>query len=86
MLQMGWTEIGVVVLILLLVLGPKRLPGAIKSLKRMFAKLHELRSTVQRSVDDVVSQAEDKPKTVPEPEQSTEPSAEKGAQSPDQRG
>ena len=59
MLQIGFTEVGIVVVILLLILGPKRLPKALAFLKRNIRKLRGVRSQIQDTVEDVLNGEEE---------------------------
>jgi sec-independent protein translocase protein TatB len=55
---MGWWELSIVGLITILVLGPKELPYAMKSLARFMRKARRLASEFQGHMDDIVKEAE----------------------------
>ena len=58
MFGMGWWELSIVGLIAILVLGPKELPYAMKSLARFMRKARRLASEFQGHMDDIVKEAE----------------------------
>lgn len=58
MFGMGWWELSIVGLITILVLGPKELPYAMKSLARFMRKARRLASEFQGHMDDIVKEAE----------------------------
>mgnify|MGYP003999822961 CR=1 FL=1 len=54
--QIGWLEILAVVIIAILVLGPKEFPIAVKKIGSYFAKLKNTISSFQREVSSVTSE------------------------------
>jgi sec-independent protein translocase protein TatB len=54
--QIGWLEILAVVIIAILVLGPKEFPVAVKKIGSYFAKLKNTISSFQREVSSVTSE------------------------------
>ena len=54
--QIGWLEILAVVIIAILVLGPKEFPIAVKKIASYFAKLKNTISSFQREVSSVTSE------------------------------
>ena len=53
--QIGWLEILAVVIIAILVLGPKEFPIALKKMGSYFAKLKNTLSGIQREVSSVTN-------------------------------
>ena len=53
--QIGWLEILVVVIIAILVLGPKEFPIALKKIGTYFGKLKNTLSSFQREVNSVTN-------------------------------
>ena len=51
--QIGWLEILAIVIIAILVLGPKEFPVALKKIGTYFGKLKNTLSSVQREVNSV---------------------------------
>ncbi len=51
--QIGWLEILAIVVIAILVLGPKEFPVALKKIGTYFGKLKNTLSSVQREVNSV---------------------------------
>ena len=58
MFGMGWWELSIVGLITIIILGPKELPFAMKSLAKVMRKARRLASEFQGHVDDIVKEAE----------------------------
>ena len=58
MLDLGWGEIAVIALVAIIVLGPKELPHALKSMGRAMRKVREISRDFQGHVDDMVREAE----------------------------
>ena len=54
--QIGWLEILAIVVIAILVLGPKEFPIALKKIGSYFAKLKNTISSFQREVSSVTSE------------------------------
>jgi sec-independent protein translocase protein TatB len=58
MFDLGWSELLFVAVIAVLVLGPKELPTAMRTLAKWVRKARLLASDVQRQIDDVVRESE----------------------------
>ncbi len=58
--QIGWLEILTVVIIAILVLGPKEFPIALKKIGSLFGKLKNTVSTFQKEVSSVTNDIDDK--------------------------
>ena len=58
MLDIGWTELAIVALIALLVIGPKELPKAMKTVAGWVSRLRGLAREFQAGVDEMVREAE----------------------------
>jgi sec-independent protein translocase protein TatB len=58
MFDMGWFELAIVGLVVVLVLGPDELPHAMKSFARLVRKGRRLASEFQGHLDDLVSDAD----------------------------
>ena len=56
--QIGWLEILAVVIIAILVLGPKEFPIALKKIGIYFSKLKNTLSSFQREISSVTSEIE----------------------------
>ena len=54
----GWQEIFILAVIALIVIGPKDLPGAVRSITRGLRKARSLARDLREGVDDVVREAE----------------------------
>ena len=54
--QIGWLEILAIVIIAILVLGPKEFPIALKKIGSYFAKLKNTLSSFQREVSSVTNE------------------------------
>ena len=54
--QIGWLEILAIVIIAILVLGPKEFPVALKKIGSYFGKLKNTRSSFQREVSSVANE------------------------------
>ena len=54
--QIGWLEILAIVIIAILVLGPKEFPIALKKIGSYFAKLKNTLSSFQRGVSSVANE------------------------------
>ena len=54
--QIGWLEILAIVIIAILVLGPKEFPIALKKIGSYFGKLKNTLSSVQREVSSVTNE------------------------------
>ena len=58
MFDMGWWELSVIGMITILVLGPKELPYAMKSVARFMRKARRLASDFQGHMDDLIQEAD----------------------------
>lgn len=58
MLDFGWSEIALVAVLAVIVLGPKELPNAMRTAGRWMRKARKLAGEFQRHLDDVVKEAE----------------------------
>lgn len=58
MLDIGWSEMAVIALIALIVLGPKELPQAMRSAAKWMRKARSLAREFQSGVDDMIREAE----------------------------
>jgi sec-independent protein translocase protein TatB len=58
MFDLGWLEFALVGLIMILVLGPKELPHAMRSIARFMRKARRLASEFQGHMDDLVREAD----------------------------
>src|SRR5262245_5005424 len=58
MFDIGWSEMLVIALVALVVLGPKELPGALKTFAYWMRQARKLAREFQSGVDDLVRQAE----------------------------
>ena len=58
MLDIGWTEIAIIVVLAILVIGPKDLPKAMRSMARMIGKGKAMIREFQSSMDDMIKETE----------------------------
>lgn len=58
MFDIGWTEMMVIALIALIVIGPKDLPGTLKTVSQWVRKARSLTREFQSGIDDMVREAE----------------------------
>ena len=58
MFDMGWWEFGIVGLMVIVVLGPKELPHAMRSVARFMRKARRLASEFQDHMDDLIREAD----------------------------
>lgn len=58
MLDIGWTEMFVVAVVAIIVIGPKELPAALRTAGRWARKVRGAAREFQSSIDDMVNQAE----------------------------
>jgi sec-independent protein translocase protein TatB len=56
--DLGWSEMGIVLLVALLVLGPKEMPKLARDLGRWVGKARSLAREFQRSLEDMAREAE----------------------------
>ena len=57
MLDIGWPELAVVAVIALIVIGPKDLPGILRTAGRWAGKARAMANEFRRSIDNMVSDA-----------------------------
>lgn len=58
MFDLGWGEMAMIALVAIIVLGPKELPHALKTLGRAIRKVREVSREFQGHVDEMVREAE----------------------------
>jgi sec-independent protein translocase protein TatB len=58
MFDLGWLEFAIVGLVMILVLGPKELPHAMRSIARFMRKARRLASEFQGHMDDIIREAD----------------------------
>lgn len=58
MFDFGWWELAIVGLIMILVLGPKELPHAMRSIARLMRKARRLASEFQGHMDELIREAD----------------------------
>lgn len=58
MFDLGWGEMAVIALVAIIILGPKELPHALKTLGRAIRKVREVSREFQGHVDEMVREAE----------------------------
>ena len=58
MLSLGWTEITIVLVIVILVVGPKELPTLLKQLGYLSKKIKSISRDFNTSVNNIVKEAE----------------------------
>lgn len=58
MLDLGWSEIALIAVLAVIVLGPKELPRTMRTIAQWVRKARRLASDFQRHLDDVVREAE----------------------------
>ena len=58
MLDFSWSELMVVVVVVVLAVGPKRLPEVLHGLGRIFRRLQYMRYSLTRQFDDFMDQAD----------------------------
>jgi sec-independent protein translocase protein TatB len=58
MFDIGWQEIFILAVIALIVIGPKDLPGAVRTITRGLRKARSLARDLREGMDDVVREAE----------------------------
>ncbi len=58
MFDIGWTEMAIVVVIALLVVGPKDLPKVLRTVRQWVGKARSMAREFQNGVDDLVREAE----------------------------
>lgn len=58
MFDLAWSEIAVIGLVAVLVLGPKELPQAMRTIAKMMRKMRSLTSELQGHMNEIVREAE----------------------------
>ncbi|TVQ33805.1 MAG: twin-arginine translocase subunit TatB [Geminicoccaceae bacterium] len=58
MFDLGWAEMGIIMLVALLVLGPKELPRLARDIGRWTGKARAMAREFQRSLEDIAREAE----------------------------
>ncbi len=58
MLDIGWMEMAVICVIALLILGPKELPRAIRTVTQLVARARGLANEFKSGLDDIVQESE----------------------------
>ena len=58
MFDLAWSELAVIGLVAVLVLGPKELPGAMRTVAKMLRKMRSLTSELQGHMTEIVREAE----------------------------
>ena len=58
MLDIGWTEILVIAIVAIVVIGPKELPRALRTLGQWIGKARAMTRDLQNSVNDMISESE----------------------------
>jgi sec-independent protein translocase protein TatB len=58
MLDLGWSEMAVILLVALIVIGPKDLPRVAREIGKWTAKARSMARDFQRSLDDMAREAE----------------------------
>jgi sec-independent protein translocase protein TatB len=58
MLDLGWSEMAVIIMVALIVIGPKDLPRVAREIGRWSAKARSMAREFQRSLDDMAREAE----------------------------
>ena len=58
MLDIGWSEMGLILLVALIVIGPKDLPRVARTVGKWSAKARGMAREFQRSLDDMAREAE----------------------------
>lgn len=58
MLDLGWSELALIAVLAVIVLGPKELPQAMRTLGRWTRKIRGLAGDFQRHLDDMVRESE----------------------------
>lgn len=58
MLDIGWTEIAVILIIAILVVGPKDLPKAMRSVAKIVGKVKAMMREFQGNIDEMIKETE----------------------------
>ena len=73
-------EVLIIALVALIVLGPTRLPGVIRSIGRVFRQVREFSTTVRQEMDATLSPPKVEPASSPNPPTPPDPAEASGAQ------
>jgi sec-independent protein translocase protein TatB len=57
MLDLGWTEIAVIVVVAVVIIGPKDLPGAVRGVAQQIGKIRRWAAEARGTLDEVVREA-----------------------------
>lgn len=58
MFDLGWDELGLIIVLAVIILGPKELPTALRTLGRWTRRIRGMAREFQKHIDDVVREAE----------------------------
>lgn len=58
MLDIGWTEIATIAIIAIIIIGPRDLPKAMRSLAKMIGKAKAMMREFQSNIDDLIKESE----------------------------
>src|SRR5262245_8218879 len=58
MLEVGWTEMLVIAVVMIVVVGPKALPGMLRTFGRTTAKMRKMAGDFQRQFNEALQEAE----------------------------
>jgi len=58
MFDLGWSEMGVIAVVALIVLGPKELPNALRTMTQLMKTARKLANEFQSGVNEIVREAE----------------------------
>ena len=58
MLDMGWSEMTLVMIVLLIVVGPSELPKIIKGMRSFMSSMQRVRSEIRGHMDEMVREAD----------------------------
>lgn len=58
MLEVGWTEMLVIAIVMIVVVGPKDLPGMLRTFGRTTAKMRKMAGDFQRQFNEAIQEAE----------------------------
>ncbi|WP_420626544.1 twin-arginine translocase TatA/TatE family subunit [Candidatus Poriferisodalis sp.] len=73
-------EVLIIAFVALIVLGPTRLPGAIRSIGRFFRQVRDFSTTVRQEMDATLSPPNVEPASSPNPPTPADPAEAPGAQ------
>ncbi len=58
MLDLSWGEIAVILVVAIVVIGPKELPSVLRACGRMFAKARKIGEEIKKSFDEALAEDE----------------------------